>query len=42
MRCDDLRAKLPELNLPTAGRKRDLQDRLRADFRIQDDDDNND
>jgi len=42
MRCDDLRAKLLELNLPTAGRKHVLQDRLLAHFGIQDDDDNND
>jgi len=41
-RCDDLRAKLLELNLPTAGKKRDLQDRLLAHFGIQDGDDNND
>jgi len=33
---------LLELNLPTAGRKHVLQDRLLAHFGIQDDDDNND
>jgi len=42
MRCDDLRAKLLELNLPTAGRKHVIQDRLLAHFGMQDDDDNND
>jgi len=35
-----LRAKLLELNLPTASRKHVLQDRLLAHFGIQGDDDN--
>jgi len=42
MRCDDMRAKLPELTLSTAGRKRDLQDGLLAHFGIQDDNNSND